>query len=163
MSWNARLWLFGALVVAAVFFPGTLKLSIFLVAVLLVVLVLYRLQKLPEGLSTFIDKLIYGRGNRTAYAGASGPAHAQPVPRSTEGEVKREPKALFRLFQPHQFVTGYNNRLFQQSALGKSLSEELYSYFSKASPAKPLSILIAGQPSSGKTRLLTALGECLLG
>ena len=60
MSWNARLWLFGVLVVAAVFFPGTLKLSIFLAAALVALLVLYRLQKLPEGLSAFIDKLIYG-------------------------------------------------------------------------------------------------------
>ena len=159
MSWNARLWLFGVLVVAAVFFPGTLKLSIFLVAALVALLVLYRLQKLPEGLSAFIDKLIYGRGKAPAYA--SGPVQSSSAPRSPEPDVRAEPQALFRLFQPHQFISAYSSRLFQQSTLGKALSDELYSYFSKANPTKPLSILVVGQSSSGKTRLLHALGDFL--
>ena len=159
MSWAARIWLFAILVVAALFFPTPLKLAMILCALVLLTLVLYRLQKLPASLTQFIDGLVYKNRSQAAHA----PSLSPKQPRGREGEPEAQPasRELFRLFKRQEFTQEFSQAVFQQHALSRSIADEIQSYLSKQNPAKPLSVLICGGSSSGKTKLLNTMPELL--
>ena len=182
MTWVQRGIMFAVCFTAAMFFSDLLTLAIFTACALLLLLLLYRYNKLPDPLTAVFDRIIYRKTTttprRTEASRSTSPKRQQaattrrkteqrradpPPPHEPVHEVSDDNHDLFKLFNARRFIDSLRHKIVAQNPAIQSIAEALGTYFSKIQPARPLSILVVGYESSGKSELLkhlpVALGE----